>query len=65
MSIIKELWLAIVAIFFITIVASISIYGATTKQYVEEQLYAKNIDNATMLALTLSRLDKDLSLIHI
>jgi EAL domain-containing protein (putative c-di-GMP-specific phosphodiesterase class I) len=59
MSIIKELWLAIVAIFFITIVASVSIYGATTKQYVEEQLYAKNIDNATMLALTLSRLDKD------
>lgn len=59
MSIIKELWLAIIAIFLITIVGSISIYGATTKQYVEEQLYAKNIDNATMLALTLSRLEKD------
>jgi EAL domain-containing protein (putative c-di-GMP-specific phosphodiesterase class I)/GGDEF domain-containing protein len=59
MSIIKELWLAITVILVVAIVGSISIYGVTTKQYVEEQLYSKNIDNATMLALTLSRLEKD------
>lgn len=59
MSIIKELWLAIVVVLVVAIIGSVSIYGVTTKHYVEEQLYAKNIDNATMLALTLSKLEKD------
>ena len=59
MSIIKELWLAIVVVLVVATIGSVSIYGVTTKHYVEEQLYAKNLDNATMLALTLSKLEKD------
>ena len=41
MSIIKELWLAIVVVLVVAIIGSVSIYGVTTKHYVEEQLYAK------------------------
>ncbi|MDO6568478.1 LapD/MoxY N-terminal periplasmic domain-containing protein [Alteromonas sp. 1_MG-2023] len=59
MSITRELWLAIIAVVLVAIVGSVSIHGATTKRYVEEQLYSKNIDNANMLALTLSSLEKD------
>ena len=58
MSLIKELWLAILLVVGIAIAGSVSIYGITTRQYVEEQLFAKNIDNANMLALTLSNLEK-------
>lgn len=59
MSIIKELWLAIVVTILLAIAGSVTIHGVTTKKYVEEQLYAKNLDNASMLALTLSGLEKD------
>ena len=59
MSITRELWLAIIAVVLVAIVGSVSIHGATTKGYVEEQLYSKNLDNANMLALTLSGLEKD------
>ncbi|APD89103.1 EAL domain-containing protein [Alteromonas mediterranea] len=59
MSITRELWLAIVVVVLVAIAGSVTIHGITTKQYVEEQLYAKNLDNASMLALTLSGLEKD------
>ncbi|MBJ2127631.1 EAL domain-containing protein [Alteromonas sp. IB21] len=59
MSITRELWLAIVVVVLVAIAGSVSIHAFTTKQYVEEQLYSKNVDNASMLALTLSGLDKD------
>ncbi len=59
MSITRELWLAIIVVVLVAIAGSVSIHAVTTKQYVEEQLYAKNVDNASMLALTLSGLEKD------
>ena len=59
MSITRELWLAILVVVLVAIAGSVSIHAFTTKQYVEEQLYSKNVDNASMLALTLSGLDKD------
>ena len=59
MSITRELWLAIVVVVLVAIAGSVTIHGITTKQYVEEQLYSKNLDNASMLALTLSGLEKD------
>lgn len=59
MSITKELWLAVIVVIFVAIAGSVTIHGFTTKRYVEEQLYAKNLDNASMLALTLSNLEKD------
>lgn len=59
MSITRELWLAIVVVVLVSIAGSVTIYGMTTKQYLEEQLYAANLDNVSMLALTLSRLDKN------
>ena len=59
MSITRELWLAIVVVVLVAIAGSVTIHGITTKQYVEEQLYSKNVDNASMMALTLSGLEKD------
>lgn len=59
MSITRELWLAIAVVVLVAIAGSVTIHGFTTKQYVEEQLYSKNLDNASMLALTLSGLEKD------
>ena len=59
MSITRELWLAIVVVVLVAIAGSVTIHGITTKQYVEEQLYSKNLDNASMMALTLSGLEKD------
>ena len=59
MSLIKQLWLAIL---FILILASGGSFILSTmfgKNYLQQQLQMKNIDNATSLALSMSQLPKD------
>jgi EAL domain-containing protein (putative c-di-GMP-specific phosphodiesterase class I)/GGDEF domain-containing protein len=59
MSLIKQLWLAI--LFTVVLAASGSFVLSTlsSKNYLEEQLQTKNIDNVTSLALSMSQLKKD------
>ena len=59
MSLIKQLWLGIIALLLIAFMSSffVSVYNA--KSYFEEQLNLKNNDNAQSLALSLSQMDKE------
>lgn len=59
MSLIKQLWLGIIALLLIAFISSffVSVYNA--KSYFEEQLNLKNNDNAQSLALSLSQMDKE------
>lgn len=59
MSLIRQLWIAVVLMMSIAFVSSFSISTYKAKDYFEEQLLLKNIDNASSLALTLSQLEKD------
>ncbi|MEN9904269.1 MAG: hypothetical protein RLZZ555_834 [Pseudomonadota bacterium] len=65
MSLVKQLWLAIAlvmaAAFGISLV--VNIYSA--RNYLQQQLQVKNIDNATSLALSLSQVEKDLPTIEL
>jgi len=61
MSLIKQLWIAIIVIVLLAFGSSFFISAYQTKIYLAEQLQVKNIDNATGMALTLSQMDKDLT----
>ena len=61
MSLIKQLWIAIIVIVLLAFGSSFFISAYQTKNYLVEQLQVKNIDNATGMALTLSQMDKDLT----
>lgn len=59
MSLIKQLWLAIVFILALASGGSFILSTLSSKNYLEEQLQTKNIDNVTSLALSMSQLQKD------
>ena len=59
MSLIKQLWLAILLIMLLAFSASFIINTATSKNYLEQQLAMKNTDNAVSLALSISQMEKD------
>lgn len=60
MSIYRQFWLAIVGLTVLTFVGSFVVSLYTARNYIEQQLYMKNVDNAASLALVLSQLpDKD------
>lgn len=65
MSLIKQLWLAVIALMLIAFGISFAISTHTAKTYLEEQLYLKNIDNATSLALSMNQLPKDPTLVEL
>ncbi|WP_019677396.1 bifunctional diguanylate cyclase/phosphodiesterase [Arsukibacterium perlucidum] len=65
MSLIKQLWIAIIVIVLLAFGSSFFISAYQTKNYLAEQLQVKNIDNATGMALTLSQMDKDLTTIEL
>ncbi|MCU4676843.1 EAL domain-containing protein [Catenovulum sp. 2E275] len=65
MSLIKQLWLAVILIVFVCFLGSTLISIKSAKEYFEQQLYVKNVDNANALAMTLSQLDKDLITIEL
>lgn len=59
MSLIKQLWLGILVILLLALGGSFIISLVSAKQYLQEQLQLKNIDNANSLALSISQLEKD------
>lgn len=59
MSLIKQLWLAVVLAMTMALGVSMVISVLTARHYLEQQLQVKNIDNATALALSLSQQPKD------
>ena len=59
MSLIKQLWIAIVLVMAMAFAASTVTSVLSARQYLQQQLQVKNIDNATALALSLSQLPKD------
>ncbi|WP_458734622.1 bifunctional diguanylate cyclase/phosphodiesterase [Zobellella taiwanensis] len=59
MSLIKQLWIAIVVLMTLAFLSSFFISIFSARDYYEEQLRQKNIDSANSLALTLSQIEKD------
>lgn len=60
MSLIKQLWLAIIALLLLSFIGSLAISITTSRHYIEQEVRIKNEDNATALALSMSQLDKEL-----
>ncbi|NVF15892.1 bifunctional diguanylate cyclase/phosphodiesterase [Vreelandella maris] len=60
MSLIKQLWLAIIALLLLSFVGSLTISITTSRDYIEQEVRIKNADNANALALSMSQLDKEL-----
>jgi len=59
MSLIKQLWLAIILVMSLAFGAGLFINALTSKHTLEQQLEMKNTDNAVSLALSLSQMKKD------
>ncbi len=60
MSLLRQLWLAVISMMLIIFIGSFLVSVLTARVYLEQQLSIKNLDNANALALTLSQLpDKD------
>jgi len=59
MSLIKQLWIAIIILMALAFGGSFIASTITARDYLQQQLQMKNIDNATSLALSLSQMEKD------
>jgi len=59
MSLIKQLWIAIAIVMSLAFGGSLVVSTLSARHYLEQQLYIKNLDNATSLALSLSQMPKD------
>lgn len=59
MSLYKQLWLAVTFIVSASFIGSFTVSSLSAKTYLEEQLYIKNSDNASALALSLSQAGDD------
>ncbi|MDX1391403.1 MAG: LapD/MoxY N-terminal periplasmic domain-containing protein, partial [Rheinheimera sp.] len=65
MSLIKQLWIAIIVMSVMALGSSFVISVYQTRQHLMEHLYLKNVDNAAVLAMTLSQADKDLTTLEL
>lgn len=59
MSLVKQLWIAIALVMTVAFGGSLVVSVYSARNYLQQQLQVKNIDNATSLALSLTQLDKD------
>jgi diguanylate cyclase (GGDEF)-like protein len=59
MSLIRQLWLAIVIISIIAFGGSFTVSMLTARLYVEQQLHRQSVDSANSLALSMSQQSKD------
>lgn len=59
MSLTKQLWLAVLAITALAFGNSFLVSALSARNYLEDQLRLKNIDNANSLALSMSQMQKD------
>ncbi|RUR52407.1 bifunctional diguanylate cyclase/phosphodiesterase [Vreelandella populi] len=65
MSLIKQLWLAIIALLLLSFIGSLAISITSSRDYIEQEVRIKNEDNATALALSMSQLDKDVVILEL
>jgi EAL domain-containing protein (putative c-di-GMP-specific phosphodiesterase class I)/GGDEF domain-containing protein len=65
MSLYKQLWLAVILMLTLVFSGSFLVSSLSAKSYLEQQLYMKNSDNATALALSLTQQDADLVLLEL
>lgn len=59
MTLTKQLWIAVALVMALAFGCSIVVSVLSARDYLQNALQVKNIDNATSLALSLSQLDKD------
>ncbi|MFV0277197.1 MAG: EAL domain-containing protein [Parahaliea sp.] len=59
MSLHKQLWLAIILLLLLVCGGGIVVNSLSTRAYLEQALYMKNVDNANALALSLTQQDAD------
>lgn len=59
MSVIKQLWLAVLFLLILVSSGSFIVSTLSSKYVLEQQLQMKNMDNATSLALSMSQMQKD------
>jgi EAL domain-containing protein (putative c-di-GMP-specific phosphodiesterase class I)/GGDEF domain-containing protein len=59
MSLIRQLWLAVAVVMALAFGGTFLISAAAARGYFAQQLSVKNIDNATMLALSMTQMEKD------
>lgn len=59
MSLIKQLWIAIVVIMVLAFGGSFVVSTLSAQKYLAQQLYLKNMDNATSLAISMSQVADD------
>lgn len=59
MTLTKQMWIAITLVITLTFVSGFLVSSISARNYYQEQLRVKNIDNATAIALTLTPIDKD------
>lgn len=56
MSLFRRIWLAVIGLTLAAFVASLLVNTLTARSYLEKQLYLKNLDNASALALSMSQI---------
>lgn len=59
MSLTKQLWISVAVLVALAFGASFVLSALSAQKYLEEQLYLKNTDNATALALSMSQVADD------
>lgn len=60
MSLFRRIWLAVIGLTIAAFAGSLLVNTLTARSYLEKQLYLKNVDNATALALSMSQIrEKD------
>lgn len=60
MSLFRRIWLAVIGLTVAAFATSLLVNTFTARSYLEKQLYLKNVDNATALALSMSQVrEKD------
>ena len=59
MSLIKQLWIAVITLMILAFAGSFIVSTLSAKHYLQQQLQLKNHDNAASLALSMSQMEKD------
>lgn len=65
MSLIRQLWLAVIAVSIIAFGASFAVSALTARSYLEQQMRRQNIDTANSLALSMSQQAKDAATVEL
>ena len=65
MSLIRQLWIAVVAVSIVAFCGSFAVSTLTARSYLEQQMQRQNIDTANSLALSMSQQTKDAATVEL